>query len=209
MLSNLKFLFSKLIVKIQQPSIRDSVIHKTAKIGYRSNTINLKIGIHSYVGNNSSIVNTVIGNYCSIASYCSIGGGDHPKKWVSTSPFFYTNEESNKRGNTLNHYNSGKTVNIGNDVWIGEKCFIKDGVTIGNGAVLGAHSVVTKDIPDYAIAVGNPAKIINYRFNSKTINSLLKLKWWDFSEKELQINMHLISDPEKFINHYESKEDNS
>ena len=76
-------------------------------------------------------------------------------------------------------------VEIGNDVWIGEAVFINDGVKIGTGAVVGAHSVVTKDVPPYAIVAGVPAKMIRYRFDEETIQKLLESKWWEWADEKL------------------------
>ena len=175
-----------MIVRLQYPSVRDSKIHKTAKVGYRSNAVRLVMGKYSYMGNNNSIMDVNIGNFCSIASYCAIGGGKHPTDWVSTSPCFYA-ENSLVKGNfTSNYFSTGNKVNIGNDVWIGENCFINSGVNIGNGVIIGAHSVVTKDIPDYAIAVGSPAKVIKYRFTSEIIEELLDIKWWEFDDIKIK-----------------------
>ena len=78
-----------------------------------------------------------------------------------------------------------KHVFIGHDVWIGEKVFINDGLIIGNGAVIGAHSVVTHNIPPYAIAVGAPAKVIKYRFTPKEIDRIEQSKWREWSEARL------------------------
>ena len=75
---------------------------------------------------------------------------------------------------------------IGSDVWIGAGASIMTGVNVGDGAVIGANSVVTKDIPPYAVAVGVPAKIIKFRFDEDIINRLLKIKWWNYSKEALQ-----------------------
>lgn len=71
---------------------------------------------------------------------------------------------------------------VGNDVWIGRGAFIKNGLTLGDGCVIGARSVVTKDVPPYAIVAGNPARIIRYRFDEQTISKLLEIKWWEMDD---------------------------
>lgn len=76
-------------------------------------------------------------------------------------------------------------IKIGNDVWIGRDAKIMDGVSVGDGAVVATGSIVTKDIPPYAIVGGVPAKVIKYRFDEVTIEKLLELKWWDFSDKKI------------------------
>ena len=204
MFDKILYYYSKIIMKLQYPSIRDSLIHKTANVGSKSNIIRTNIGRHSYVGNNSSIMDANIKNFCSVASYCAIGGGEHPKHWVSTSPFFYS---ENKEDN--NYFCTGEKVNIGHDVWIGEKVFIKSGVNIGNGAIVGAHSVVTKDVPSYSIVAGCPAKIISYRFDKEKIELLLDINWWDFDDEKLKEYSYLFNNPELFINNYIAESFNS
>lgn len=85
------------------------------------------------------------------------------------------------------------TIEIGNDVWIGTSAVILSGVKIGHGAVVAAGSLVTKNIPPYAIVGGNPAKIIKYRFNEDKIKELLEMNWWDWSEEKIKNNIEILS----------------
>ena len=94
-------------------------------------------------------------------------------------------------------------VEIGNDVWIGSHVLILDGVTIGDGAVVAAGAVVTKDVEPYAIYGGVPAKLIKYRFPPKTIEMLLKMKWWDKEEKWIREHTEDFEDVERFTRLYE------
>ena len=91
-----------------------------------------------------------------------------------------------------------KTI-IGNDVWIGERALIKGGIKIGDGAVIGMGSVVTKNVPPYAIVAECPARIIRKRFDEQLIEKLLKIKWWDFDEEIIQNYAKYIKSPEDFI----------
>lgn len=124
-----------------------------------------------------------------IGKFCSIGpdviillGGEHNPNLISTYPFnFFIKEFSYLKG----HPKIKGDINIGNDVWIGQGAVILSGVNIGDGAVIGANAIVTKDVPDYAIVVGNPAEVIRYRFDKETIKKLEKIKWWDFKEDKL------------------------
>jgi len=131
---------------------------------------NCNIGSYTYIGKNCNITKATIGRYCSIANNVSIGQGEHDLTKISTSSVFYDSsyEELTK-----------KECEIGNDVWIGTDCVILRGVKVGDGAVIGANSVVTKDIPPFAIVVGSPAKIIRYRFEIKMIDKIIDSKWWE------------------------------
>lgn len=145
------------------------------------------IGNYTYFNSGSSIFpNTVIGRYCSIANDVIIAPPEHQKNWLSTHPFQNSDSWGKAFGiNIIEHSHTNKKTIIKNDVWIGIKSIIKSGVIIGNGAIIGAGSVVTKDVPDYAIVAGVPAKIIGYRFESNTIQKLLNLKWWNLQIKDL------------------------
>ena len=127
------------------------------------------IGSYSYIGRNCAITKSSIGRYCSIANNVSIGQGEHELDRISTSSYFY---------NSAYEVLTSKECNVGDDVWIGVDAIILRGVSVGIGAVIGANSVVTKDVPPFAVAVGCPAKIIKFRFKSDKANSILESKWW-------------------------------
>lgn len=178
-----KFLdkFAKLIpIKALRSTVRD-------KLGYLSfiqtpKNLKCKIGKNVYFGQNVDIQNsdTEIGNYCSIASNVTIGPSEHPTNYTTTSPFIY---KFNKNVKTSIEHILMKPCKIGSDVWIGQNAFLKAGVTVGDGAIIGAGAVVTKDVPPYAIVGGVPAKVIKYRFEEETIQKLLKLKWWNLPDE--------------------------
>lgn len=131
---------------------------------------NTSIGNYVFVGKNTHITKAKIGNYCSIANNVSIGHGEHDLKRLSTSTRFYENSYDEL---------TSKPCNIGSDVWIGVGAVILRGVTIGNGAVVGANAVVTRDVPDFAIVAGVPARIIRYRFGDVSIGAINDSNWWD------------------------------
>lgn len=144
----------------------------------------------------------IIGKFCSIAYGTTfLLGGEHRPDFVTTYPF-------NRLVKSFEYIKGQPTTKgdiiVGNDVWIGDKAHIVSGVHIGDGAVIGAESVVTKDVPPYAIVAGNPAKFIRFRFDFDTIDKLLKIKWWDFSEEELINAIPLLQSQniEEFINRY-------
>lgn len=143
-----------------------------------------------------------IGKFCSISDTATILlGGEHRPDWVTTYPFNPLFEGSEIY---LGHPKSKGDVIIGHDVWIGRDAFILSGVTIGNGAVIGARSVVTKDVPPYAIVGGNPAKIIRYRFPQQIIDELQKIGWWNWDIHKIMEAWPLLlsSNIEGFIEKY-------
>lgn len=132
-----------------------------------------------------------IGRFCSLAKDITIfGGGEHLTSRTTTYPFVLLFAE-NRVGRLLDGMTKGATI-IGNDVWIGYGATVMSGVKIGNGAVIGAKAVVAKDVPDYAIAVGNPAKVIRYRFKPQAIERLLKLSWWNWELPKILANLDLL-----------------
>lgn len=200
---NWGFFISKFLRWLNRPALRDCHIDKTAKICTGSNCIKVEMGRYSYMGKNNSLTNVKIGSFCSIASYCAIGGGDHAVSMVSTSPIFVRGK--NIFGKNFGHANQAlhKPVKIGHDVWIGENVFINDGLTIGNGAIIGAHSVVTHDVPAYSIVVGAPAKVIRYRFTFEDINFIEQSKWWEWPEEKLMKEGYRFSSIEDFKKQHE------
>lgn len=119
-----------------------------------------------------------IGKFCSIAEGVKIMlGGEHRVDWITTYPF---NALLNRYSYITGHPKSKGDVIIENDVWIGTCATIMSGVHIGNGAVIGANALVAKDVPDYAIVGGNPARIIRNRFKHRIVKKLLKISWWDW-----------------------------
>jgi virginiamycin A acetyltransferase len=140
----------------------------------------------------------IIGKFCQIASGVEfiMNGGNHLVGAVSTFPFSVFGNGWGEAMEGKSWPNKGDTV-IGNDVWLGYKSMVMPGVRIGDGAVIATSSVVTKDIPPYAIAGGNPAKIIRMRFDEGTIEQLLAISWWDWPAEKIARNVKLLtsSDP--------------
>ncbi|WP_286438487.1 CatB-related O-acetyltransferase [Bacteroides acidifaciens] len=139
---------------------------------------------------NSWVCIADVGKFCSIANRVNIGLGNHTINYLSTSPIF--TEKYNGTGFSWINKTIAppfKRTIIGNDVWIGFGAMVIGGVKIGDGAIIGAGSIVTKDIPPFAIAVGSPAKVIKYRFSEETIEKILQNPWWNKSEKDLKQNI--------------------
>lgn len=136
-----------------------------------------------------------IGKFCSISQGVEfIMSGNHPLDTVSTYPFAAL--KSDWPGATGESMNTKGDIVVGNDVWFGLDCMILSGVNIGDGAVIGAGAVVTKDVPPYGIVAGNPAVVKRKRFDEKIIKMLLEVKWWDWDIEKIKRNVNIISGKE-------------
>jgi acetyltransferase-like isoleucine patch superfamily enzyme len=177
-------------------------IKKASKAGF------LEIGAHTYgspeiIQYKGSERKVNIGRFCSIApGVVIIPGGIHPSGWVSTFPFraMFDLEGGNEDGIPA----AKDEIFIGSDVWIGTDAMILSGVRIGDGAIVAARSVVTRDIPPYAIAAGVPAKTVKFRFENHIIEKLEQIRWWEWDEGKIIDAIPLLSSErvEEFITTY-------
>lgn len=135
----------------------------------------------------------IIGKFCQFASNLKIimNSANHKFDGFSAYPFFVMGDGWEGSFNTTALPSKGDTI-IGNDVWIGYESTILPGVTIGDGAIIGAKSVVTRDVPPYSIVAGNPGKIIRQRFDDATIQKLQEICWWDWPASVITKNIHVI-----------------
>lgn len=162
---------------------------------------NVQIGDYTYLNADKYWItvgsNVKIGKFCSIAPGVHIGAGNHDHTFVTTHPILFDKHYMSALGNDVLQKVHGlvdvdAVTKIGNDVWIGLGAIIKRGVTIGNGVVIAAGSVVVKDVPAYAIVGGNPAKIIKYRTDENSIRFFEENDahmWWNWDEKEVSSHM--------------------
>lgn len=179
-----------------------------------------KIGRYSY-GVMKHINNQYlkeIGSFCTINRDAKIGPINHPLSWISTNPIIYrTIEEASgdefitgildlQNGIDTFEVNEEQPIIIKNDVWIGTNTLILPGVKIGNGAIIAGGAVVTKDVPDYAVVGGVPAKVIKYRFSEKEIEMLLKIQWWNWPIDKIKDNVELFRDTKSFFQQYNFEE---
>ena len=182
----------------------EQAIRKTS-FGFRccvSTAVRLQsstIGDYTRIKYGCNIDNAEIGKFCCVARNAWVGTGPHPTRdFVSTHMFFYA--PSPKLGYPSDRWlfnNVTRTV-VGHDVWIGTGACVMGGVTIGDGAVIGANSVVTKDVPPYAIYAGMPAKLIGYRFDERMIRLLLAFRWWDRDPEWIREHYRLFADIDRF-----------
>lgn len=170
-----------------------SAISRKARVYGHVQVTNSSMGDYSYIGRHSRLIYAEVGKFCSIAGETIIGMGTHTLDKISTSPIFTEAKNGTKHSWVKESaVNPFKRVKIGNDVWVGVRSMVMGGVTIGDGAVIGAGSIVTKDVPPYAVVVGVPAKVIRYRIPKEQINALLADPWWNLPEEQLREKIELF-----------------
>lgn len=182
----------------------DSEFEGSNFIDKHAKVISSKFGYATYVGHDSRIENCEVGRYTCIGPNVKIIHGNHPvHKFVSIHPAFFSIQKqsgftyiNSQKYNEESYVDPDKKyyVEIENDVWICDGASILAGVTIGNGSVIAANALVTKDVPPYSIVAGIPAKVIGKRFEDVQIDYLLSLKWWEKDEKWLREHSELFSD---------------
>lgn len=158
-----------------------------------------KIGRFTYFAGRTRVTRAKIGAFCSIGPDCQLGGfGMHPTDWVSTHPAFYsTLSQANYNFVKKDYYQELMEVVIGNDVWIGARVCILDGCKIGDGAIVAIGSIVTKDVPPYAIVGGIPAKLIRYRFSDDVIIEIQETNWWNWTLEKISKKSNLFLPPSR------------
>jgi acetyltransferase-like isoleucine patch superfamily enzyme len=169
------------------------------------------VGYGSYISNGSYLKKAKIGRFCSIAPGVRMTAGQHPVDFVSTSPAFhlkrnaagksYVQEDlfNVKASRDGAGFSGGYDIIIGNDVWIGQDAMLFPGITVGDGAVIGARALVNKSVPPYSVCAGVPAKVLRYRFTEEQIGKLQEIKWWDKGEAWLYEHAASFSDIEQFL----------
>ena len=167
----------------------NSTLSDYCNLAHHCSLINSSIGKRTSVGRYTKIRDSKIGAYCSISWDVTIGAVSHPMDRISMHAFTYR-----KQFKIVDEdiFFPQKLTTIGNDVWIGCGAIILSGVNIGDGAVIGAGAIVTKDVEPYTIVAGVPAKAIRKRFDDNIIEKLLVLKWWDFEDEVLKNNIEIF-----------------
>jgi hypothetical protein len=159
------------------------------EIGEGSRLLESTLGDYSYTDRYADIAYSELGKFVNVAAFCRINPGEHPYHRASLHHFmyrasyFWPDEEDEA---AVFDWRRSRPVSIGHDTWIGHGAVVMKGVTVGNGAIIASHSVVTKDVPAYAVVGGTPAKLIKWRHPPEIAERLLRLSWWDWSHDRLQ-----------------------
>jgi phosphonate metabolism protein (transferase hexapeptide repeat family) len=169
-------------------NVRDSRLGAWTAVGARTSISESVMGDYSYIVQDSSMIYTEVGKFCSIAAQTRINPGNHPLERVALHHFTYRSRSYQlgpEDDQEFFAWRRDHKVVLGNDVWVGHGAIILPGVTIGTGAAVGAGAVVSKDVPDFAIVVGVPARVLRFRFPEEIQQKLLRLEWWNWSREEL------------------------
>nr|WP_315184826.1 CatB-related O-acetyltransferase [uncultured Flavobacterium sp.] len=180
-------------------NIKNTKFGNCVFLGENVSIVDSSINDYTYINSNSKIRNTTIGKFCSIGPNVQIILGKHPSTFISSHPMFYANNKPFKTFSDKTYIEEYDHVKIGHDVWIAEGVLIPGGISIGNGAIITARSVVTKDVAPYSIVGGIPAKLIKYRFDEQTINLINSSGWWEWEEIKLRKNFRLFHDANEFV----------
>ncbi len=168
--------------------VSDSQLGAWTAVGARTTIAESSLGDYSYVMNDANVIYSEIGKFCSIAAFARINPGNHPLERAALHHFTYRSRsyelaEDDDR-EFFDRRRASKVV-LGHDVWIGHGAIVLPGVKIGSGAAIGAASVVSKDVPPFAVVAGVPAKVIRFRFDGDVQAGLMRLCWWDWPRERL------------------------
>jgi acetyltransferase-like isoleucine patch superfamily enzyme len=186
--------------KINAASLSRNVkLENNVTIEYGSHVQSDRIGRYTYINKYCLIDRNAksIGRFCSIAYNVKIGLGNHPTDWVSTHPFAYEKKYGFVKQSISFEDKVDQPCIIGNDVWIGANAIVLAGVKVGDGAIIGANSVVTKDVEPYSIVIGNPAKHHRFRFEEDIREKLLEMKWWEWEDDKIRSRIKNFRNIEK------------
>ncbi|MDE2362016.1 MAG: chloramphenicol acetyltransferase [Hyphomicrobiales bacterium] len=188
--------------------VKDSRLGRFTEVGARTKVVETEMGDYSYVVNDADIIYSKIGKFCSIAAHTRINPGNHPMERATQAHFTYRSSayfEGESDDLDFFDWRRSTPVIIGNDVWIGHGAIVLPGRTIGDGAVIAAGTIVTKDVAPYSIVAGNPARKLRERFSSDIAERLTLLRWWDWDHERLRAALpdFRLSSVEAFLERHE------
>ncbi|MCX7821460.1 MAG: hypothetical protein N2258_07280 [Brevinematales bacterium] len=195
----------------EEPTIADTASIINSKLGKYTEVMNFveiidsSLDNYTYVCDYSMILYAEIGKFVSIAAMTRINAPNHPYERASQHHFTYRPEKygfGREPEKSFFNWRKLQKVVVGNDVWIGHGSVILPGVNIGNGAIIGSLSVVTKDVAPYSIVAGNPARFIRNRFPKDIANAIEKTKWWDWPHEVIKERLEDFKDIRKFLYKY-------
>ena len=169
-------------------NVKASTLGRYTEIGAGCTVANSTLGDYSYAVENTQIAYATIGKFANIASHVRIYASKHPMELASLHHFTYRSSwyfDDAEDNRDFFDWRASHGITIGHDTWIGHGAVVMPGVKIGHGAIIGSNAVVTKDVADFAIAVGVPAKPIRQRFPDAIADRLLTLGWWDWEHEKL------------------------
>lgn len=204
---------TKASINISSTILGNCIFEGNNIIGAHNYLNDVIMGLYSNMGDNNQFSNARIGRFCSLGSNICLISSNHPLDAVSTHHVFYKSAEHKQSYNEDYKFDDhivredGLSLLIGNDVWIGDHVIIKGGIHVSDGAVVGMGSVVTKDVPPYAIVAGNPARIIRYRFEAPVVAQLISSQWWNWPIDRIKEKAALFRDPKLLFSKSQNKED--
>lgn len=168
--------------------LRASRLGAWCSVGARAKLAEAELGDYSYVCEDTDLAYCTLGRFCSVASGVRINPGNHPLHRAALHHFTYRASAFDLGEDDAAFFDWRRShhVTIGNDVWIGHRAIVMPGVTIGDGAAIGSGAVVTHDVPDFAVVVGVPARVLRLRFDTETIAALKRLAWWNWTHDQLR-----------------------
>jgi phosphonate metabolism protein (transferase hexapeptide repeat family) len=191
--------------------VRDCTLGRYTDIGARTVLLETEVGDYSYIVNDSNVAYTKFGKFCSVAAMTRINPGNHPMHRASQAHFTYRAASyfpGEADDAEFFAWRRAHRVVIGNDVWIGHGAIVLPGRAIGDGAVIAAGAIVTKDVAPYTIVAGNPARVVRPRFSSRVAARMERLAWWHWSHDRLRMalpDFRRLS-AEEFLERYETAE---
>jgi phosphonate metabolism protein (transferase hexapeptide repeat family) len=194
--------------------VRDCTLGRYTDIGARTILLEVEVADYSYIVNDSNIAYTKIGKFCSIAAMTRINPGNHPMHRASQAHFTYRASSyfpGEADDADFFEWRRAHRVVIGHDVWIGHGAIVLPGRNLGDGAVIAAGSIVTKDVMPYTIVAGNPARPIRQRFPTQIAARMAMLEWWHWSHERLRLalpDFRRLS-AEEFLDRYETPQNST